>query len=65
MKPSDSCTRCSTPSCGGSRIRAFAHSRIRAFAHSRIRRSGDITLLDTTSLVHESYLRFEKSAHWP
>ena len=30
-------------------------------AHSRIRRSGDITLLDTTSLVHESYLRFEKS----
>ncbi|MBC7483209.1 MAG: sigma-70 family RNA polymerase sigma factor [Rhizobacter sp.] len=30
-------------------------------AHSRVRRSGDMTLLDTTSLVHESYLRFEKS----
>ena len=30
-------------------------------AHSRVRRSGDLTLLDTTSLVHESYLRFEKS----
>jgi len=34
---------------------------LRRLAHSRIRRSGDITLLDTTSLVHESYLRFEKS----
>lgn len=30
-------------------------------AHSRVRRSGDMTLLDTTALVHESYLRFEKS----
>lgn len=30
-------------------------------AHSRVRRSGELTLLDTTSLVHESYLRFEKS----
>ena len=30
-------------------------------AHSRVRRSGDMTLLDTTSLLHESYLRFEKS----
>lgn len=30
-------------------------------AHSRVRRSGDLTLLDTTSLVHESYLRLERS----
>jgi RNA polymerase sigma factor (TIGR02999 family) len=30
-------------------------------AHSRLRRSGDFTLLDTTSLLHESYLRFEQS----
>lgn len=30
-------------------------------AHSRMRRNGDMTLLDTTSLVHESYMRFEKS----
>lgn len=30
-------------------------------AHSRVRRSGDLTLLDTTSLVHESYLRLEKT----
>ena len=35
---------------------------LRRLAHSRVRRSGDMTLLDTTSLVHESYLRLEKSA---
>lgn len=29
-------------------------------AHSRLRRSGEVTLLNTTSLVHESFLRFEK-----
>lgn len=34
---------------------------LRRLAHSRLRRSGDMTLLDTTSLVHESFLRFEKS----
>ena len=34
---------------------------LRRLAHSRVRRSGDMTLLETTSLVHESYLRFEKS----
>lgn len=34
---------------------------LRRLAHSRVRRSGDMTLLDTTSLVHESYLRFEGS----
>ena len=30
-------------------------------AHARVRRSGELTLLDTTSLVHESFLRFEQS----
>jgi RNA polymerase sigma factor (TIGR02999 family) len=30
-------------------------------AHSRIRQSGRGTLLDTTSLVHESFLRFAKT----
>ena len=34
---------------------------LRRLAHSRVRRSGEMTLLETTSLVHESYLRFEKS----
>jgi RNA polymerase sigma factor (TIGR02999 family) len=30
---------------------------LRKLAHARLRRSGSLTLLDTTSLVHESYLR--------
>ena len=34
---------------------------LRRLAHSRMRRSGEMTLLDTTSLVHETYLRFEAS----
>ena len=34
---------------------------LRRLAHSRMRRCGELTLLDTTSLVHESYLRFEAS----
>lgn len=37
------------------------YAELRRLAHSRMRRSGDITLLDTTALVHESYLRLEKS----
>jgi RNA polymerase sigma factor (TIGR02999 family) len=30
---------------------------LRQLAHARLRRSGEFTLLDTTALVHESYLR--------
>ena len=30
---------------------------LRQLAHSRLRRSGHLTLLDTTGLVHEAYLR--------
>jgi RNA polymerase sigma factor (TIGR02999 family) len=30
---------------------------LRQLAHSRLRRNGAVTLLDTTALVHESYLR--------
>lgn len=40
---------------------ALLYPELRRLAHSRVRRSGDMTLLDTTSLVHESYLRFEKT----
>ena len=40
---------------------ALLYPALRRLAHSRMRRSGDVTLLDTTSLVHESYLRFEAS----
>lgn len=34
---------------------------LRQLAHSRLRRSGHFTLLDTTVLVHESYLRLFKA----
>lgn len=40
---------------------ALLYPELHRLAHSRVRRSGDLTLLDTTSLVHESYLRLEKS----
>jgi RNA polymerase sigma factor (TIGR02999 family) len=40
---------------------SLLYPELHRLAHSRVRRSGDLTLLDTTSLVHESYLRFEKS----
>jgi RNA polymerase sigma factor (TIGR02999 family) len=34
---------------------------LRRLASSRLRRSEHITMLDTTALVHESYLRFQQS----
>jgi RNA polymerase sigma factor (TIGR02999 family) len=34
---------------------------LRRLAHARLQRHQKLTLLDTTSLVHESYLRFLKS----
>ena len=34
---------------------------LRALAHRRVRGSGNSVMLDTTSLVHESYLRFVKA----
>lgn len=40
---------------------ALLYPELRRLAHSRVRRSGEMTLLETTSLVHESYLRLEKS----
>ena len=44
-----------------SELYGLLYPELRRLAHSRVRRSGDMTLLDTTSLVHESYLRFEQS----
>jgi RNA polymerase sigma factor (TIGR02999 family) len=38
---------------------ALLYADLQRLAHSRMRRSGDMTLLDTTALVHESYLRFQ------
>jgi RNA polymerase sigma factor (TIGR02999 family) len=37
---------------------AIAYEELRRLAHSRLRSVGQHTLLDTTALVHESYLRF-------
>src|SRR5215469_16685592 len=34
---------------------------LRRLAHARLKRSAAPQLLDTTSLVHESYLRFQKA----
>lgn len=39
------------------RAYALLYADLRRLARSRLRRSGDITQLDTTALVHESYLR--------
>jgi len=40
---------------------ALLYPDLHRLAHSRMRRSGEFTLLDTTSLLHESFLRFQKS----
>ena len=37
---------------------ALLYQDLRKLARSRLKRSEPITLLNTTSLVHESYLRF-------
>jgi RNA polymerase sigma factor (TIGR02999 family) len=37
---------------------SLAYKELRRLAHSRLRAGGRNTVLDTTSLVHESYLRF-------
>ena len=43
------------------KLYAVLYPELHRLAHARVRRSGEMTLLDTTSLVHESYIRFEKS----
>ena len=37
---------------------ALLYADLQRLAHSRMRRSGNMTMLDTTALVHESWLRF-------
>ncbi len=39
------------------RAYALLYADLHRVAHSRLRREGEFTLLDTTALVHESYLR--------
>ena len=38
---------------------AVLYADLQRLAHSRMRRSGSMTMLDTTALVHESWLRFQ------
>ncbi|MBP6898637.1 MAG: sigma-70 family RNA polymerase sigma factor [Burkholderiaceae bacterium] len=40
---------------------ALLYRELRVLARSRLRRSGEFTLLDTTALVHESYLRLQSA----
>ncbi len=42
-------------------IYAILYPELRAIAHRRVRCSHNAEVLDTTSLVHESYLRFAKA----
>ncbi|MEW6707784.1 MAG: ECF-type sigma factor [Pseudomonadota bacterium] len=42
-------------------VLALLYADLQRLAHSRLRRSGELSLLDTTSLVHESYLRMQRS----
>src|SRR5260370_28218321 len=42
-------------------VYALLYPELRMLAHRRIRSSGKSEVLDTTSLVHESYLRFVKA----
>jgi RNA polymerase sigma factor (TIGR02999 family) len=39
------------------RLFDFLYADLRELAHARLRRNSSLTLLDTTGLVHESYLR--------
>jgi RNA polymerase sigma factor (TIGR02999 family) len=40
-------------------VMALLYADLQRLARSRMRRSGEITLLDTTALVHESFLRMQ------
>ena len=44
---------------------AELYGELRALAHAKLRRQPELTLLDTTVLVHESYLRLSKSGAVP
>jgi RNA polymerase sigma factor (TIGR02999 family) len=41
------------------RVIALLYQQLRTLARGRLRRSGEFTLLDTTALVHEGYLRLQ------
>lgn len=43
------------------RVVALLYDDLRRIAHSRLRHASELTLLDTTALVHESYLRLQRA----
>jgi len=43
------------------RVVAMLYGELQQLARSRLRRSAEMTLLDTTALVHESYLRIQQA----
>ena len=50
------------------RVFTLLYAELRQLAHSRLRHSGELTLLDTQALVHESFLRLQgpaAEAHFP
>ena len=54
--------RAPEPDDGGlERLFSELYRDLRRLAHARLKQHGACTLLDTTALVHESYLRFQKA----
>jgi RNA polymerase sigma factor (TIGR02999 family) len=45
------------------RLFSLLYADLRTLAHSRLRRSQPCTLLDTTELVHEAYLRLHRAGY--
>ena len=43
------------------RVVSLLYDELHRLARSRMRRAGELTLLDTTALVHESYLRIQQA----
>ncbi|HKX42364.1 MAG TPA: ECF-type sigma factor [Burkholderiaceae bacterium] len=43
------------------RVVSLLYDELHRLARSRLRHAGDLTLLDTTALVHESYLRIQQA----
>ncbi len=43
------------------RVVSMLYGELHRLARSRLRRAGELTLLDTTALVHESYLRIHQA----
>jgi RNA polymerase sigma factor (TIGR02999 family) len=46
-------------------VPAALYHELKTLARNRLRRSGPMTLLDTTALVHESWFKLSRQAGWP